>query len=140
MKQPILEACQLIPLPRKEDRAGNLTPLHPEKDLPFECTRVFYIYDVPGGEDRGAHAHKTCHQFIVAASGAFEVELFDGVSRKRFIMNRPYYGLYIPPGIWAQEQGFSSGSVCLVFASHPYDESDYIRDINEYERFVHEYC
>jgi hypothetical protein len=138
-QSPTLDDCLLIDLPRKEDRAGNLTPLHPGKDIPFECTRVFYIYDVPGGEDRGAHAHKTCHQFIVAASGAFEVELFDGISRKRVLMNRPYYGLYIPPGIWAQEQGFSSGSVCLVFASHAYEESDYIRDISEYERFAHEH-
>jgi len=126
----------LIELPRNKDRAGNLTPIHQRVDIPFELSRVFYIYDVPGGEDRGAHAHKVCHQFIVAASGAFEVELKDGVNTRTVLLNRPYYGLYVPPGIWAQEQGFSSGSVCLVFASHPYDESDYIRDFEDYKRFV----
>ena len=133
---PDLDDCRLIELPRNKDRAGNLTPIHQRVDVPFELSRVFYIYDVPGGEDRGAHAHKVCHQFIVAASGAFEVELKDGVNTRTVLLNRPYYGLYVPPGIWAQEQGFSSGSVCLVFASHPYDESDYIRDFEDYKRFV----
>jgi WxcM-like, C-terminal len=133
---PGLDDCLLIELPKNKDRAGNLTPIHQGVDVPFEIERVFYIYDVPGGEDRGAHAHKECHQFIVAASGAFEVELKDGENSRTILLNRPYFGLYVPPGIWAQEQGFSSGSVCLVFASLPYDESDYIRDFDNYKKFV----
>ena len=139
-KLPGLDDCRLIELPKNKDRAGNLTPIHQGVDVPFEFERVFYIYDVPGGEDRGAHAHKECHQFIVAASGAFEVELKDGVNSRKILLNRPYYGLYVPPGIWAQEQGFSSGSVCLVFASLPYDESDYIRDFEDYNKYVDDNC
>jgi len=136
---PDVNACRLIELSKNKDRAGNLTPIHQGVDIPFEIARVFYIYDVPGGEDRGAHAHKKCHQFIVAASGAFEVELKDGENTRTILLNRPYVGLYVPPGVWAQEQGFSSGSVCLVFASHPYDESDYIRDFEEFKIFVDEH-
>src|SRR5665647_1833306 len=135
---PGLDDCLLIELPKNKDRAGNLTPIHQGVDVPFEIERVFYIYDVPGGEDRGAHAHKACHQFIVAASGAFEVELKDGENSRTILLNRPYFGLYVPPGIWAQEQGFSSGTVCLVFASHYYEESDYIRDYSAYKAYIHE--
>jgi hypothetical protein len=130
--------CQVLDLPRIRFREGNLTPIHSDGEVPFEIARVFYIYDVPGGEDRGAHAHKECHQLIVAASGAFEVELMDGLLTRKVLLNRPYHGLYVPPGIWAQEVGFSSGSVCLVFASHNYDESDYIRDFEEYKRYIHD--
>jgi hypothetical protein len=133
---PGIDDCRLIELPKNKDRAGNLTPIHQGVNIPFEIKRVFYIYDVPGGEDRGAHAHKECHQLIVAASGAFEVELNDGANTRKFILNRPYYGLYVPPGIWSQEQGFSSGSVCLVFASHFYIEKDYIRDFKDYKKFI----
>jgi uncharacterized RmlC-like cupin family protein len=125
-------------LPKIKDRAGNLTAVHSNSDIPFEINRVFYIYDVPGGEDRGAHAHKECHQLIVAASGAFEVELRDGNQVRKVLLNRPYNGLYVPPGIWAQEQGFSSGSVCLVFASHDYEEMDYIRDFEAYKAYLNE--
>jgi oxalate decarboxylase/phosphoglucose isomerase-like protein (cupin superfamily) len=102
------------------------------KEIPFDVKRIFYLYDVPGGESRGAHAHKMCHQFIVAASGAFEVLLDDGNVKRVVQLNRPYMGLHIPPGIWASEINFSSGSICLVLASHKYDENDYIRDYNEY--------
>ena len=112
--------------------------MHSNLEIPFEVNRVFYIYDVPGGEDRGAHAHKECQQFIVAASGAFEVELRDGLNIRKVLLNRPYNGLFVPAGIWAQEQGFSSGSVCLVFASHNYEESDYIRDFEAYKAYIHE--
>ena len=133
---PGLDDCRLIELPRNKDRAGNLTPICSGMEVPFELSRVFYIYDVPGGEDRGAHAHKCCHQLIVAASGAFEVALSDGKNTRMVSLNRPYFGLYVPPGIWAQEQGFSSGSVCLVFASHLYDESDYIRDFEDYKKYA----
>ena len=106
--------CSVIELPRIENRAGNITPVHNRLNLPFDIKRVFYSYDIPGGEARGAHAHKECHQFLVAASGAFEVVLDDGVNKRTVLLNRPFYGLHIPPGIWAAEQGFSSGSVCLV--------------------------
>jgi len=133
---PELDDCRLISLSKNRDRAGNLTSIHQGKDLPFEIARVFYIYDVPGGEDRGAHAHKSCHQFIVAASGAFDVETNDGKHSRTVSLNRPYLGLYVPPGIWAQEKGFSSGSVCLVFASQPFEETDYIRDFQEYRNYV----
>jgi len=104
-------------------------------NIPFEVKRVFYIYDIPGGEDRGAHAHKDCHQFLVAVSGSFEVEMDDGTNKRTVILNRPYYGLHIPPGIWAAEKGFSSGAVCLVLASHKYDEKDYIRDYRNFLKY-----
>ena len=93
---------------------------------------MFFYYDFPGGEARGAHAHKECHQFLIAASGSFEVVLDDGVNRRTILLNRPFYGLHIPPGIWASEQGFSSGSVCLVLASHGYEEGDYLRDYQDF--------
>ena len=93
---------------------------------------MFYLYDIPGGEDRGAHAHIECHQFLIAASGSFEVLLDDGKSKKIVTLNQPYIGLHIPPGIWASEINFSSGSICLVLASHKYDEADYIREYDEF--------
>lgn len=138
IKRPSIEDCLLMELPKVKDRAGNLTSVHSDLEIPFQVNRVFYIYDVPGGEDRGAHAHRECHQFIVAASGAFEVELRDGVNIRKVLLNRPYNGLYVPPGVWAQEQGFSSGTVCLVFASHYFEESDYIRDFSAYKAYIHE--
>lgn len=137
-KRPTVDDCILMALPKVKDRAGNLTSVHSDLEIPFDINRVFYIYDVPGGEDRGAHAHKVCHQFIVSASGAFEVELRDGVNIRKVLLNRPYNGLYVPPGIWAQEQGFSSGTVCLVFASDIFEESDYIRDFSAYQTYIHE--
>ncbi len=131
MKQSVFD-CSIIELPKITDRRGNITPVYSNENIPFDIKRVFYLYDIPGGEARGAHAHKTCHQFLVAASGAFEVVLDDGVNKRTVILNRPYYGLHIPPGIWAAEQGFSSGSVCLVLASDKYDENDYIREYNDF--------
>lgn len=125
--------CSIVELPKFEDRAGNLTPVYGSINIPFDVKRVFYSYDIPGGEARGAHAHKECHQLLVAASGSFEVVLDDGVNKRTLLLNRPFFGLHIPPGIWAMEQGFSSGSICLVLASHVYEEEDYIR---EYEEFV----
>lgn len=124
--------CSIIKLPRIKERCGNITPIHGSKDIPFDIQRVFYLYDIPGGEDRGAHAHKECHQLLIAASGSFEVELDDGKNKRTVFLNRPYFGLHIPPGIWAAEKGFSSGSICLVLTSHLYTESDYIRDYNDY--------
>jgi hypothetical protein len=124
--------CSIIELPKIENRAGNITPVNNGINLPFDVKRIFYIYDIPAGEDRGAHAHKECHQFLVAASGSFEIELDDGKTKRTVALNRPYQGLHIPPGIWAAEKEFSSGAICLVLASHKYAENDYIR---EYEVF-----
>lgn len=124
--------CSVIELPKISNRSGNITPVTNSINIPFDIERVFYIYDIPGGEDRGAHAHKECHQFLIAANGSFEIELNDGKTKRTVSLNRPNFGLHIPPGIWAAEKGFSSGSVCLVLTSHKYDESDYIRDYEEY--------
>jgi len=136
MKRLSVYDCSIIQLPKIEMRAGNITPITGNVDLPFDIKRVFYSYDIPGGESRGAHAHKACHQFLVAASGAFEVLLDDGVSKRTVLLNRPYFGLHIPPGIWASEQGFSSGSICLVLASQGYDEQDYIREYKDYIEYL----
>ncbi|MFN3951080.1 MAG: sugar 3,4-ketoisomerase [Thermaurantimonas sp.] len=127
--------CSVIQLKKIPNRAGNITPLANFEDVPFEIKRVFYIYDIPAGEDRGAHAHKTCHQFLVAASGSFEIELDDGRLKRTVVLNRPFFGLHIPPGIWAAEKSFSSGAICLVLASHGYDEEDYIRDYQSFLKF-----
>lgn len=124
--------CSVIELPKKEFPTGNLTPVQGCENLPFDIKRVFYLYDIPGGEARGAHAHKKCHQFLIAASGAFEVVLDDGINKRTVTLNRPYYGLHVPPGIWAAEQGFSSGAICLVLTSEMYDAEDYIRDYQEF--------
>jgi len=127
--------CSIIEMPRVENEAGNITPVQGSENLPFDVERVFYLYDIPGGEARGAHAHKECHQFLIAASGSFEVALDDGKNKRTVMLNRPYFGLHIPPGMWAAEQGFSSGSICLVLTSHKYDEADYIRDYEEYLKY-----
>lgn len=127
--------CSLIELPRVKNRTGNITAIENNVEIPFEAKRVFYLYDIPGGESRGAHAHKECHQFLIAASGSFEVQLDDGKVKKTVMLNQPYRGLHIPPGIWASEVNFSSGAICLVIASHKYSESDYIRNYDEYLKF-----
>jgi hypothetical protein len=124
--------CSLIHLPQLGDRNGHITVVNNNSEIPFVIKRIFYLYDIPGGESRGAHAHKNCHQFLISASGAFEVLLDDGNTKRQILLNRPNVGLHIPPGIWASEINFSSGSICLVLASHNYDENDYIRDYNEY--------
>ncbi len=132
MNKPTVYDCSVIELPRIENRAGNITPIHGMKNVPFDIKRVFYSYDIPGGEARGAHAHKECHQFIVAASGSFEVVLDDGRNKRTVLLNRPFYGLHVPPGIWAAEQGFSSGAICLVLASDLYEEEDYLRNYQDF--------
>lgn len=132
MKKNSVYDCSIIELPRINNRAGNITPVSNQISIPFNIKRVFYIYDIPGGEDRGAHAHKECHQFLIAASGSFEIEMDDGINKRTVTLNRPYFGLHIPPGIWAAEKGFSSGAICLVLASQKYDESDYIREHQEF--------
>ncbi len=135
MKKSVYD-CSVIELKQIRNRSGNITPVQGGENIPFDISRVFYLYDIPGGEDRGAHAHKHCHQFLVAVSGAFEIELNDGSNKRTVSLNRPYFGLHIPPGVWAAEKGFSSGSVCLVLASHTYDEADYIRDFDQYLNYV----
>lgn len=128
--------CSIIELKKIEMVQGNITPVHPNINVPFDIKRIFYSYDIPGGESRGAHAHKECHQFLIAASGAYEVLLDDGTNKRTVLLNRPFYGLHVPPGIWASEQAFSSGSICLVLASHEYTEDDYIRSYDEFIKYV----
>ena len=127
--------CSVIELPKIENRSGNLTSIQNSIEIPFDIKRIFYLYDIPGGKDRGAHAHIECHQFLIAGSGSFDVLLDDGKSKKLVTLNQPYKGLHIPPGIWASEINFSSGSICLVLASHKYDEKDYIREYGEFLKY-----
>lgn len=126
--------CKIIQLPKEEDPRGSLSYIYGEQHVPFPIRRVFYIYDVPAGKDRGAHAHRECWQLIIAASGAFEVYLYDTREERTVTLNRPYEALLVPPGIWTHEQEFTSGALCLVLASHDFSESDYIRDINAYRK------
>jgi len=133
---PTINDCNLIKLPKIENRAGSISPIHSKIDIPFEINRVFYLYDIPGGKDRGAHAHKECHQFIIAATGSFEILIDDGIKKHTLSLNRSYFGVHIPPGIWAAELGFSSGAICLVLASHKYCEDDYIRDYKQYLDYI----
>jgi glyoxylate utilization-related uncharacterized protein len=123
---------RLIDLKKISDPKGNLTPIQGGLDIPFEIGSAFYTYDIPGGESRGGHAHRRMEQFIIAVSGSFEVALDDGEERISFFLNRSYYGLYVPPMVWRELTNFSSGSVCLVFASERYDEADYIREHAEF--------
>lgn len=132
-----VDDCQIIELSKHHsDRKGNLSVVENGITLPFDIKRVFYTYDIPGGESRGAHAHKQCHQFLIAASGAFEVALDDGVNKRVVLLNRPFYGLHIPPGIWASEQDFSSGAVCLVMASEGYYADDYLRSYEDFLNYI----
>lgn len=133
MKNGSILDCSVIMLKKIHNRAGNITTISNNEEIPFDVKRVFYIYDIPGGEDRGAHAHKKCHQLLIAASGSFDIELDDGESKQTVSLNRPYYGLHIPPGIWAAEKEFSSGAICLVMASENYYEEDYIRDYDLFQ-------
>jgi hypothetical protein len=128
-----LEDCKILELPRIVDPRGNLTFIEVGKHLPFEIRRVYYLYDVPGGATRAGHGHKTLEQFMIALSGSFDVELDDGCARKKYRLNRSYYGLYIPPMIWRDIDNFSSGSVCLVLASEFFDESDYYRTYGDFQ-------
>ena len=127
-----LADCKLIDLPKISDPRGNLTFIEGERHLPFDIKRVFYLYDVPTGEDRGAHAHRKLHQFLICLSGSFDVALDDGFKKNTIHLNRPWKGLHIPPMIWASEINFDAGSVCLVMASEYYNESDYIRNYSEF--------
>jgi dTDP-4-dehydrorhamnose 3,5-epimerase-like enzyme len=129
----MIEDCKIINLPKISDPRGNLTFLESGRHIPFEIKRVFYLYDVPTAGDRGAHAHRELHQFLICLSGSFDVSLDDGSKKSIIHLNRPWKGLYVPPMIWAAEINFDPGSVCLVMASDFFNETDYIRD---YEQFL----
>lgn len=128
--------CTIIELDKHHsDRRGNLSVVQNGDTIPFDVKRIYYLYDVPGGESRGAHAHKELSQLIVAVSGAFRVTLDDGNVKRSFMLNRPYQGLYVKPGIWRDLDDFSSGAVCMVLASEVYQQDDYIRDYEDYLKF-----
>lgn len=129
-----INLCNIIDLPKIHEPRGNLTVVESGNQIPFDIQRVYYLYDVPGGSERGGHAHKDLHQLIIAMSGSFDVLLDDGKDKKRVHLNRSYHGLYVCPMIWRELDNFSSGSVCLVLASNKYDEADYYRDYSEFMR------
>lgn len=130
--KPLLDNCRIIDLPKITDARGNLTFVEGGNHIPFDIARVYYLYDVPGGAERGGHAHKELRQMIIAMSGSFDVVLDDGTEKKRFHLNRSYQGLIVTPMIWRELDNFSSGSVCMVLASNRYDEADYYRDYGAY--------
>ena len=129
-----LDLCRIVDLPKISDPRGNLTFIEGGRHVPFDIRRVYYLYDVPGGSERGGHAHKALHQLIIAMSGSFDVVLDDGRGKRRIHLNRSYYGLYVCPMIWRELDNFSSGSVCMVLASNLYDEDDYFRNHADFER------
>ena len=135
MKKTSIYDCTLLEIDKHHNEKGNISVVENAKTIPFKVKRVYYLYDVPGGESRGGHAHIQLQQFIVAASGSFDVTIDDGELKRTFTINRPYRGLLVVPGIWRELVNFSSGSVCLVLASIPYSEDDYIRDYNEFKKY-----
>jgi len=128
----IVDYCSILDLPKVSDPRGNLTFVESNNHIPFDIKRVYYLYDVPGGAERGGHAHKELHQLIIAISGSFQVTLDDGIHKKIVTLNRSNFGLYVCPLIWRDLNSFTSGSVCLVLASDFYSENDYFRDYNEF--------
>jgi len=126
--------CNIIHLPKIYDRAGSITPVQNNIEVPFAVKRIFYLYDIPGGESRGAHAHKSLEQFVIAASGSFDITIDDGRNKKTVQLNRPYMGLHIKPLIWDYMSNFSSGAIVLVLASNFYDATDYIRDYDTFKQ------
>lgn len=131
-----IEECRIIDLPKIADPRGNLTSIESNRHVPLGIKRVYYLYDVPGGASRAGHGHKRLEQFVIAMSGSFDVLVDDGFQKKRFHLNRSYYGLYLAPMVWREIDNFSSGAVCMVLASEFYDESDYFRDYQEFLRAV----
>jgi glyoxylate utilization-related uncharacterized protein len=129
-----MKTVSIIDLPVVADPRGNLTVVEGNNHIPFSIARVYYLYDVPGGSERGGHAHKKLEQFILAMSGSFDVVVDNGIAETRYHLNRSYYGLYLPPMTWRSIDNFSSGSVCMVLASARYDEHDYYRDYTEFQR------
>jgi len=138
MKTSVYE-CSIVHLPKIHNEAGNLTALENQKSIPFDVKRVYYLYDVPGGAERGGHGHKNLQQFIISLSGSFDVLIDDGTNKKVVHLDRPYIGLHIIPGIWRELLNFSSGAICLVLASEKYDETDYIRDFEVYKSFIQQW-
>jgi hypothetical protein len=131
--------CSIIELNQIHNRSGNITSVENRINIPFDIKRIYYLYDVPGGAQRGGHAHKELQQLIVAASGCFDIVLDDGKNKKVVELNRSYYGLLIVPGIWRELINFSSGAICLVMASHKYDKNDYLREYNNFITFKYEH-
>lgn len=134
MKNSVYD-CVILPLSKIHNRAGNITIIEGKTNIPFDVRRIYYLYDIPGGEDRGGHAHKVLYQLIVAASGSFNVLLDDGQNKKIVTLNRPDYGLMVVPGIWRELFEFSSGAICLVLASRKYDNDDYMRNYEQFMNF-----
>ncbi len=131
-----VDKCRIITLPKVSDERGNLTFIESGRHIPFEIRRVYYLYDVPGGSMRAGHAHRSLEQFLIAMCGSFDVTIDDGVARKKFQLNRSYYGLYIPPGLWREIDNFSSGSVCMALASDFFEETDYFRKYEDFLQWV----
>ena len=132
MQTSKISDCKLLDLPKIHADSGDITSINNLELIPFETKRVYYLYDVPNRADRGAHAHKELFQLVVAVSGSFDIELFDGIAKLKYTLNQPDQGLLIVPGIWRDLNNFSGGGICLVLASHEYDETDYIRDYQAY--------
>ena len=135
-KKASINDCNVVALPKISDPRGNLTFIEGNSHIPFEIKRVFYLYDVPTGESRGAHAHYELHQFLICLSGSFDVAIDDGEFQATIHLNRPWKGLHIPPMIWAAEVNFDPGSICMVITSELYSEADYIRDYSEFKRLT----
>ena len=134
-KRTKVQDCSIIHLPKIENIAGNITPVQNRNEIPFDIQRIYYLYDIPGGAERGGHAHIKLHQIIIALSGSFNILVKDGINQKIFKLKYPDIGLYIIPGLWRELLDFSTGTICLVLASEKYDESDYIRNYKEYLKF-----
>lgn len=134
MKSSVFD-CVILPLNKILNRAGNITIVEGQENVPFDVKRIYYLYDIPGGADRGGHAHKELKQLIVAASGSFDVMLDDGINKKNVTLNKPDYGLMVVPGIWRELMEFSSGAICLVLTSESYQEEDYIRKYAEFRQY-----
>lgn len=135
MKRNTVYDCHVLPLEKIHNRAGNITIIEGDSNIPFPIKRIYYLYDIPGGESRGGHAHKELNQLIIAASGSFDVLLDDGINKKIVKLNRPNYGLLVVPGIWRELFEFSSGAICMVLASHKYAENDYLREYNRFKKW-----
>lgn len=138
MKDTCVYDCTIVELDKHHHTKGSITVVENNQTIPFDVQRIYYLYDIPGGESRGGHAHKELRQLIVAASGGFTVTLDDGKVKRKFVLNRPYQGLLIVPGIWRTLDDFSSGAVCLVLSSHVYDETDYIRSYNDFVNYKYD--